>query len=358
MFTFSWYVVIYIIVNNYLIFYQGHKGGHTYYWVTPLTFAVGSGVFLYLKTLIVKPLEDSIKQVKELSDGNTALNIQESKSTNELGFLNNSLLGLADNLKTILSEINSNANNLLAASQQLSASSEQMSQGANEQASSIEEVSYTMEQITANIQQNNDNAQQTERVSCEANNGIIDVAERAAKSVDANKNIAEKITIINDIAFQTNILALNAAVEAARAGEHGKGFAVVASEVRKLAERSKAAAEEIVGLAQASHELASGAGDVMMNTIPKIENTTQLVSEISAASMEQNNGAAQVNNALQQLNNITQQNASSSEELATSAEELASQAEQLKETISFFKTDDNQGAANTAYKKVKSKFYV
>ena len=182
-----------------------------------------------------------------------------------------------------------------------------------------------------------------------------DVAEKSQNAVEANKNIANKITIINDIAFQTNILALNAAVEAARAGEHGRGFAVVAAEVRKLAERSKLAAEEIVGLAQKSLDLSQGAGVVMSETMPKIDNTTKLVQEISAASLEQNNGATQVNNAIQQLNNVTQQNAAASEELATSSEELSSQAIQLKEIISFFNTGNNKSQFKQASKKTQTR---
>jgi methyl-accepting chemotaxis protein len=215
-----------------------------------------------------------------------------------------------------------------------------MSQGASEQASSVEEVSSTMEQIAANVEQNTENAQQTEKISISAQMGISEVSEGANKAVEASRVIAQKIQIINDIAFQTNILALNAAVEAARAGEHGKGFAVVAAEVRKLAERSKVAADEIVGLTQNSLELAEGAGSKMAEILPDIEKTTKLVQEIAAASLEQNNGAGQVNSAVQQLNSVTQQNAAASEELATNAEELASQAQQLKDLVSYFKVDD------------------
>jgi methyl-accepting chemotaxis protein len=221
----------------------------------------------------------------------------------------------------------------------LQSTAEQISQGANEQAASVEEVSATMEEISSNIAQNSDNAQQTEKISEASANGIQKVAVSSKQSLESISTISQKITIINDIAFQTNILALNAAVEAARAGEHGKGFAVVAAEVRKLAERSKLAADEIVSLSQKSVSVTQESGLLMEKLLPEIAKTAQLVQEISAASMEQSNGANQVNGAIQQLNSITQQNASSSEELSSSAEELANQAETLLDLVSFFKFD-------------------
>jgi methyl-accepting chemotaxis protein len=212
-----------------------------------------------------------------------------------------------------------------------------LSQGASEQASSLEEISSTMEEIAGNVSNNTSNAQQTAAIATKSSTGIKEVSEAAKGSLDAVNDIATKISVINDIAFQTNILALNAAVEAARAGEYGRGFAVVAGEVRKLAELSKKAADDIVVQANNSVEVTQQAGGKMFNIIPEIEKTAHLTEEISAASMEQSNGVDQVNNAIQQLNHVTQQNATVSEEMASSSEEMSSQAQNLKDMIAYFK---------------------
>jgi methyl-accepting chemotaxis protein len=295
------------------------------------------GLF-YLIRSVVKPINATVAYAGEIANGDLMATIQ-IKRNDEIGLLVDALQRMGTKLRELISNISVGADNISAASMQLSSASQQLSQGANEQASSVEEISSTMEEMAANISSNTENSVQTEKISKEAQDGINEVANRAGKAVEANKTILDKITVINDIAFQTNILALNAAVEAARAGEHGRGFAVVASEVRKLAEKSKVAADEIVKLTTESYTLANGAGEVMMNTIPKIESTTKLIQEIAASSIEQNNGANQVNTSIQQLNNVTQQNATAAEEMASSSEELASQAEQLKDLISYFKID-------------------
>ncbi|MBN1186658.1 MAG: Cache 3/Cache 2 fusion domain-containing protein [Bacteroidales bacterium] len=311
-------------------------------------------IFILINSQISKTitiaLNKGVQFAKLIASGQLETNLDVHQK-DEVGELADALNEMVENLRNIVINIISGAENIASASQEVSSTSVQLSQGANEQASSVEEISSTMEEIAANIQQNTENAQQTEKISIVAQDGINEVNDKAENTKSANKEIASKIVIINDIAFQTNILALNAAVEAARAGEHGKGFAVVAAEVRKLAERSKVAAEEIVSLAQKSLEYAENAGDRMKETLPEVEKTTQLVREIAAASLEQNNGVDQINNAIQQLSSVTQQNASASEELASSAEEMASQSEILKELISFFKVNH----ANVTNRKNKTR---
>jgi len=273
------------------------------------------------------------------------LNIEIEDAENRIGVLG-SLYTMVLKLREVIESTLSGAENISAASQQLSSGSEEMSQGASEQASSTEEVSSSMEEMTSNIQQNTENAQETEKISVIAAKGISEVEKAAKESLTSIKQIAEKITIVNDIAFQTNILALNAAVEAARAGEYGRGFAVVAAEVRKLAERSKIAADEIVSLSTYSVKATEDSGELMSKIIPEVEKTARLVQEITAASLEQNSGADQINNAIQQLNQVTQQNAAASEEMSTSSEELSSQAEQLKDVVSFFTFSNSSKNAN------------
>ncbi len=330
-------MLCYAIFTGFLSFWEGILGINSAIWILPVILTVGFILMIFMERKLKRPLLKSIQQVKMVSEGNLNIKVEYTESTNELDILNNSIFNLAESLKRTIENIALNAETLASASQQVNSFSEQLSERANDQASSIEEVSSTMEEISSNIQQTTENAQETERESKEANESVHLVFEKSQKAVEANRDIASKISIINEIALQTNILALNAAVEAARAGEYGRGFAVVAAEVRKLAEKSRFAADEIIKLSVYALQIAEEAGEIMNATRPKIENTSRLIQEISAASMEQDTGAHQINDAMQQLNVITQHNASSSEELAGNSEELARQADMLKQVISFFK---------------------
>nr|WP_234635855.1 methyl-accepting chemotaxis protein [Allorhizobium ampelinum] len=248
---------------------------------------------------------------------------------------------LVDNLTAFATGVASAADQVTSGSQALSSTSEQLSQGATEQASAAEEASASMEQMAANIKQTADNASQTEKIARQSAKDAELSGEAVDKAVNAMRTIAEKISIVQEIARQTDLLALNAAVEAARAGEHGKGFAVVASEVRKLAERSQAAAGEISGLSSETVKAATSAGEMLHRLVPDIRKTAELVTEISASCREQDLGASQINEAIQQLDQVTQHNASASEEMSATSEELASQAEELQSSLTFFQTSDN-----------------
>ena len=250
--------------------------------------------------------------------------------------LGHALKAMLERLRTVVNDIVSATGNVAAGSEQLSASADTLSQGANEQASATEEASASMEEMAANIKQNAENAAATEKIARQSSADAQASGDAVRQAVKAMQTIAEKIVIVQEIARQTDLLALNAAVEAARAGEHGRGFAVVASEVRKLAERSQAAATEISGLSGQTVDAAANAGNMLTKLVPDIQRTAELVEEITAACREQDIGASQVNLAIQQLDKVTQQNAAAAEETSATSVELASQAEQLQSTIGYF----------------------
>lgn len=274
---------------------------------------------------------------KRITEGDMTMKLDTEK---KLTGLFAAIQEMVERLHEIISQVKKASDIVAAGSRQLNTKVIQISQGATEQAASAEEISVSMEQMTSNIQQATNNAMLTEKIALKLADNALKSGKSVADAVIALKEIVEKISIIEDIARKTDLLALNAAIEAARAGEYGKGFAVVASEVRKLAERSQAAASEINKLSSSNVEIAEKAGMMLIKLVPDIQKTAELVQEINASSNEQNASADQINNGMQQLDQVIQHNASIAEDMASTSEELSSQADQLLDAISFFKINN------------------
>jgi methyl-accepting chemotaxis protein len=295
---------------------------------------------------LIASMNDITAAAEQISNGNLTVDIRERSQKDKLM---QSLGGMVNGLTRTVSDIRSIASEVAAASQSISTASIQVSKGASSQAAAAQEASSSMEEMVSNIKQNADNAQQTDKIANKSAKDAQESGKSVLEAVAAMKEIANKISIIEEIARQTNLLALNAAIEAARAGEHGKGFAVVAAEVRKLAERSQKAAGEINQLSSNTLKVSEKSGEMLDKLVPNIQRTAELVEEITAASKEQDTGAEQINKALQQLEQVIQQNASASEEMASTTEELTGQSDQLVSALSFFHTgDEDRGSARKA----------
>jgi methyl-accepting chemotaxis protein len=306
-------------------------------WLLLIIGLILSAIIAYIIVkMVTKPIAKTVEVMEGISEGDLTATI-EVTSKDEIGALLSSMSIMQTKLTDVVQQIQGNSDQISSAASQVSDTANALSNAASEQAASVEETSASIEQMGASIGQNSENAQLTDKIASESATSATDGGEAVSRTVKAMMQIAEKISIIEDIAYQTNMLALNAAIEAARAGEHGKGFAVVAAEVRKLAERSQLAASEISTLTGGSVKVAEKAGTLLEKMVPDIKKTAELVQEISAASEEQSSGVGQINDAMMQLDKVTQQNAAGSEELAATAEEMQAQSESLQQAVRFFR---------------------
>ena len=305
------------------------------------TLAVLAVAYLIIRS-ITRPLNLAVEVSQRLAHGDLTMEL-ESDRDDEAGRLLRAMGEMVRSLRGVIGNVEATSQSVASGSEQLSGSAGGLSQGTSEQAASVEQLSSSMEEMVSIIRQNADNAQQTEHIAQKMAGDATHGGEAVSETVGAMKQIAEKTTIIEEIARQTNLLALNATIEAARAGEAGKGFAVVAAEVRKLAERSQNAAAEISDLSSNSLQVAERAGELLERIVPEIRKTADLVQEINAASAEQYSGAEQINKAVQEQDTVIQQNAAASEELAATSEELSAQAQEMKRAIAFFKVKQGEG---------------
>ena len=306
--------------------------------IVVVTFVVAITVTSLVSRGITRPVKAMAQHLGEMAQGGGDLTKRiEIISQDEVGQMASSFNLFVNKLEEIIGEVRTSSDGIASAATQVATSAASLSQGTSEQAASIEETTSSLEQMSASITQNAENSRQMEQMAVKGARDSEESGSAVRESVVAMKQIAEKISIIEEIAYQTNLLALNAAIEAARAGEHGRGFAVVATEVRKLAERSQTAAQEIGGLAANSVGVAERSGELLRELVPAIKKTSELVQEVTASYREQSSGVTQINQAMTAVDTVTQRNAASAEELSSTAEELAAQSEALQQLMAFFR---------------------
>ncbi|ALN75359.1 hypothetical protein M673_21722 (plasmid) [Aureimonas sp. AU20] len=307
------------------------------------------GAMLVTRYALTRPLRRVAGLARSIEAGDLSRQTDTHALPNdEIGQLERTMNTMSHRLAEIMGGVRQSSQQVASGSSQSAVTAEQLSSGASEQAAASEQASAAVEEMTANVRQNADNATTTEKIASQASRNAEKTGEAVGASVTAIRTITEKIGVIQEIARQTDLLALNAAIEAARAGSHGKGFAVVASEVRKLAERSQVAAQEIAHLSGKTLVVSEDAGQMLETLVPDIRRTSELVSEISAACREQSVGIEQINQAIGQLDQVTQTNAAAANEMAATAGQLSNEAQQLQVGASFFRLTQGEAEAPSA----------
>jgi len=343
-FKISILIVIMIDIGAFLSYFLAQTNSfYSLIWITPLGFSmVFYGFYIILRHL--KKINLIKNYIIQFSENNLTTTIQADllKRNDEIGEITRAFLKMQEKQVKIISDISNAIISITGAGNQLSSVSQQISQRASEQASTTEEVAASMEQMVSMINSNTQNVEITGKTSTKSANEMKHSSDIFLQTINSVSEISEKISIISTIADKTDVLSINAAIEAARAGEAGKGFAVVANEIRKLADKTKIASDEISELSKNGKKISKIAGEKLDSAIPEIIKSAELVNDIVLAGKEQQSNVKNINTSIQQLTEITNENSASAEEMSASAEQLSAQAEQLKDIISLFKVNETE----------------